>query len=262
MTPPTPRQAVYASDGELIGHMADEYTIRPANQAATIRVNATRFTALRTRARNATRNRDAIVAERDALQAQVTTLQTEIANLQGEVEAREAEKRAWEDQRSNLLGAIERAEEDATEVTVAITDNGLCPVCSEICREPYVVRECGHTFCASCLVNWLTVAYDKARGAGNVHIDPMVPPIHGEQMVGLSEEAIESIGELEDELEEYRAEFTCPYCRASIWRAPVKNFAIAEIIERARPAVHLEGELTRQRNEGLIRTYFNMSEDL
>ena len=42
-----------------------------------------------------------------------------------------------------------------TRLRQALADLTDCSVCLSTCVEPHALRACGHTFCATCLENWL-----------------------------------------------------------------------------------------------------------
>ncbi|KDR75361.1 hypothetical protein GALMADRAFT_140872 [Galerina marginata CBS 339.88] len=103
---------------------------------------------------------------------------------------------------------IDLTEEETRDTFYQIVETDLsilnemlsCPICKERLKRPMILTECGHAFCRNCILGWLNHCFQTRRGG---FPDPR-----------------SNITTLRI------ARFTCPTCRISIARKPVKDYTL------------------------------------
>ncbi|KAJ7057083.1 hypothetical protein C8F01DRAFT_1257014 [Mycena amicta] len=91
-------------------------------------------------------------------------------------------------------------------------DDGVsCEICSCKMWSPFILAECGHTFCQKDLQDWFQAALTRHQTA-YPHYNVNQAPMHG-YGYQLPQPA-----------------YTCPKCRASILSKPIQNFAVKHVV--------------------------------
>jgi len=78
----------------------------------------------------------------------------------------------------------------------ALDDAICCEVCTHTMWSPYILANCGHTFCQDCLTDWLNTTLGQHRQSGARGFPP----------------------------------YTCPSCRIPVRMPPVQNFSIKRVV--------------------------------
>ncbi|KAJ8518064.1 hypothetical protein ONZ45_g4842 [Pleurotus djamor] len=118
-----------------------------------------------------------------------------------------------------------------------LEDSVNCEICTGKMWKPYILPECGHSFCESCLQDWFTTSlarhaqthpgYDVNRPTAPIpaHMLMMHPQLH--QILAMYDQA------------NPQPEYTCPTCRVRVRTRPVEDFALKAIV---RTVAQAEGE--------------------
>ncbi|KAJ7164987.1 hypothetical protein C8R46DRAFT_301771 [Mycena filopes] len=100
-------------------------------------------------------------------------------------------------------------------VTADLEDQVTCEVCSCKMWSPFILPDCGHTFCQTDLENWFAAALKVHRNAYpyyNVNA-PAVLNIYGQMQQQFPLPA-----------------YSCPKCREKVRSKPIQNFALKSLV--------------------------------
>ncbi|KAI1783645.1 hypothetical protein LXA43DRAFT_1102274 [Ganoderma leucocontextum] len=116
-----------------------------------------------------------------------------------------------------------------------VAEKSDCPICLQKMWRPYILTQCGHTFCVSCLQEWFNTAYAE-------HIDEY-PEYNPQQLISAAVRARFARTDIPPGIkrnlnltvaslfyETRRPQFSCPSCREPVHAPPVENFALKDLI--------------------------------
>ncbi|KAF8441773.1 hypothetical protein L210DRAFT_896447 [Boletus edulis BED1] len=125
-------------------------------------------------------------------------------------------------------------------VFAGLEEHTLCEVCTLTMWCPYILPECGHSFCEKCLVDWFSTTQarhmtanpqlDDSRSAlaGQLHaFVQMVPNLHAYGLHGQQHVRAVLAG-----LRRHRPDYTCPSCRKEVLNKPVEGFRLKDLINQ------------------------------
>ncbi|KAF9461205.1 hypothetical protein BDZ94DRAFT_1264236 [Collybia nuda] len=89
----------------------------------------------------------------------------------GELEERMLKISRKEDQASLML--VQAAERESTAILSQLEEHFMCPLCYEVMAYPYTLNpgQCGHTFCAICILKWFFSRLHRACGGWHESVD-------------------------------------------------------------------------------------------
>jgi hypothetical protein len=118
-----------------------------------------------------------------------------------------------------------------------LEDSINCEICLHKMWTPYILPECGHIFCASCLKNWFsTILVQHTKEYPTFALNPPFPA----QLRNLATQVRNEPSlrtQLELQVAEYRATqdtpqptYTCPACREVVKNKPAEVFALKSVV--------------------------------
>ncbi|TEB21609.1 hypothetical protein FA13DRAFT_1716709 [Coprinellus micaceus] len=155
-----------------------------------------------------------------------------IAEILAEIRAAADARRRTEDE--------ERGRVALEQMVRLVKDNGTCGICGDYMRNPFLT-ECGHAYCSGCLRGWFeTQLRDNLSpyAAHNHH------SLHHRGMACQRiPTSIAQLDALKNALQEHGCRirsifrYSCPDCRATSSKIPVRDYALQELLEGARHAL-------------------------
>ncbi|KAJ6588440.1 hypothetical protein B0H19DRAFT_1099320 [Mycena capillaripes] len=94
-----------------------------------------------------------------------------------------------------------------------LEDQITCEVCSSKMWSPFILPDCGHTFCQQDLENWFATALNQHRKT-YPHYNANAPAVN---LYGIFQQAP-------------LPPYTCPKCREKVRSKPIQNFAVKNFV--------------------------------
>ncbi|KAL5528060.1 hypothetical protein ACEPAF_7196 [Sanghuangporus sanghuang] len=117
-----------------------------------------------------------------------------------------------------------------------------CEICTTMMCHPATIRECGHTFCESCLHDWFNSTYTRHAAAHPEFIaGPLIPPdYYANRHVPQIAHAIKKM------LAEWKVrvpqpKYTCPTCRSEVKSRPIEVYFVKEAVSKMAKLVKSKG---------------------
>ncbi|KAF5322491.1 hypothetical protein D9619_001364 [Psilocybe cf. subviscida] len=238
---PSPRRKtpfVPPPDEEIIEISSDEESspARPARMAPSVLAEHRRELS-RMRAEMAKAKKEKSKAE-----AELRTVQTNMRELLA------AKNKALDDTKNKLAEAQAAATALATAkahpsgsqaLDPSVLDEQLeCDICTRRLWTPYIIPDCGHTFCESCLIEWFGVAH-----AQFMQDHPVNPMQH--DLLYILDHVARTPGLLQSRniLDVLRSrlpptpKYTCPSCRGPVTSRPVEDYSLKQVVHKVAEAM-------------------------
>ncbi|KAK7024298.1 E3 ubiquitin ligase [Paramarasmius palmivorus] len=117
-----------------------------------------------------------------------------------------------------------------------IADTLQCGICMSMMKQPFVVPECGHSFCFPCLEQWFSEALNAHKQANprwdSDDRESFRLPSGLRRAVRSAKDASDILPLLLDQAPQQPA-YTCPGCRQQVRFRPVENFSLKTILRHA-----------------------------
>ncbi|KAJ6511353.1 hypothetical protein C8R47DRAFT_1296201 [Mycena vitilis] len=97
-----------------------------------------------------------------------------------------------------------------------LEDQITCEVCSSKMWSPFILPDCGHTFCQQDLVNWFDTALKQHRKV-YPHYNPSAP-------------AVNMYHPFQQQMQLPLPPYSCPKCREKVRSKPIQNFAVKNFV--------------------------------
>ncbi|TDL22633.1 hypothetical protein BD410DRAFT_788458 [Rickenella mellea] len=126
-----------------------------------------------------------------------------------------------------------------------------CEICTATMWAPYTLTECGHSFCASCLLDWFNTALAQHMQQHPNYVAEIVVPPHLLAMrhhPGVNEQIRQWVAIRRAAMPQ--PQYTCPSCRVQARAKPVEVYKLKEIV---RTVATLNGEGSPRR-QGRLNT--------
>jgi len=126
----------------------------------------------------------------------------EIENLRRRCDELEQERNTLQKENRHLSASLKQLKANTKQNTLDLStldDAVCCEVCTHTMWSPYLLANCGHTFCQGCLTDWFNTTLLHHRQSG-----PRAP-----------------------------LPYTCPSCRLPVRTPPVQNFSLKRIVSLA-----------------------------
>ncbi|KAL5484813.1 hypothetical protein ACEPAI_7455 [Sanghuangporus weigelae] len=114
-----------------------------------------------------------------------------------------------------------------------IDDLISCEICTTMMWHPATIRDCGHTFCESCLHDWFNSTYTRHAAAHPEFVaGPLIPPDYSaNRHVPQIAHAIKMM------LAEWKVrvpqpKYTCPTCRSEVKSKPIEVYFVKEAVDK------------------------------
>ncbi|KAF7292888.1 RING-type domain-containing protein [Mycena indigotica] len=115
-------------------------------------------------------------------------------------------------ERDNLR--LEQENKLLTQCSSELDDGVSCEICSCKMWSPFILAECGHTFCQKDLEDWFQAALTRHRATyPNYNVNQQHPYAH---IPGYA-------------IQMPQPTYTCPKCRTNITTKPIQNFAVKHL---------------------------------
>ncbi|KXN90144.1 hypothetical protein AN958_04634 [Leucoagaricus sp. SymC.cos] len=172
-----------------------------------------------------------------------------IADLRGQVKKLEQEKEKCRNERdlsvqealryhaqlkeANAKASEQKSTDGKLVLDPSALEDGLsCEICTGRMYTPYLLPDCGHTFCLSCLRDWFGTAHARFLQANpHWHQNTMNGYISRIQALLLPEYlAHPQLHFHLQQLQQPVPEYTCPTCRKRVYRRPVEVYALKSLV--------------------------------
>ncbi|KAF9453918.1 hypothetical protein P691DRAFT_657162 [Macrolepiota fuliginosa MF-IS2] len=142
-----------------------------------------------------------------------------------------------------------------------VEDGLSCEICTSRMYTPYLLPDCGHTFCFSCLKDWFGTTHARFLQA-NPHWSAGMVNLYVARIQGLLRPEYLNHPQIHNhllQLQQPQPEYTCPTCRKRVLRRPVEDYALKALVRNISAANEVEkrnippdGPLTERRHGHLI----------
>ncbi|SJK97740.1 uncharacterized protein ARMOST_00993 [Armillaria ostoyae] len=171
----------------------------------------------------------------------------------------EAEKRAACFEEALKISQMKAATPSRSRPTIdpsKLEDDINCEICTLKMWSPYLLPECGHTFCQSCLRDWFNTTLEQHRRQ-HPHYHPNQPimlPDFLREMMFYPQIAPQQLSALVKQITAASGGpvFSCPTCREPVKNRPVEIFAIKSLV-RTVAAAQGESSPRKEPPEGRSR---------
>ncbi|KAG2347870.1 hypothetical protein BDR05DRAFT_957489 [Suillus weaverae] len=132
------------------------------------------------------------------------------------------------------LAALE-AKEPSIDAT-KLDDTLSCDICAHLMYSPYLLLDCGHSYCEGCLKGWSNETLTKhirAHPAYDMHRKPVprdFPKILDTIGPYVSRLIQMQLQAMYNNSRQQQPEYTCPGCRKEVTGKPVVNFAVKDMV--------------------------------
>jgi len=126
----------------------------------------------------------------------------ETENLRRRCDELEQERDMLQKENRHLSATLNQLKANTKQNTLdmsALDDAVCCEVCTHTMWSPYLLTNCGHTFCQGCLTDWFNTILLHHRQTGGRGSSP----------------------------------YTCPSCRLAVRTPPVQNYSLKRIVRLA-----------------------------
>lgn len=172
----------------------------------------------------------------------------------------EAEKRAACFEEALKITQMKAATPSCSRPTIdpsKLEDDITCEICTLKMWSPYLLPECGHTFCQSCLRDWFNTTLEQHRRQ-HPHYHPNQPimlPDFLREMMFYPQIAPQQLSALVKQITAASGGpvFSCPTCREPVKNRPVEIFAIKSLV-RTVAAAQGESSPRKEPPEGRSRS--------
>ncbi|KAG0708280.1 hypothetical protein DFH29DRAFT_891731 [Suillus ampliporus] len=122
--------------------------------------------------------------------------------------------------------------QDATKLREMLS----CDICTHFMHSPYLLLDCGHSYCERCLKGWFDetlTKYIRAHPTYNMNRDPL-PPDFPKILQTLAPyiplQLRTQLHAMFNTFRQQQPEYTCPSCRKEVAGKPVVNYAIKNMV--------------------------------
>ncbi|KAJ3569624.1 hypothetical protein NP233_g4930 [Leucocoprinus birnbaumii] len=177
-----------------------------------------------------------------------------IADLRNQVKKLKQESERHQETSKNLMLELSRSRAELAKASEhpstdgklvldhsEIDDSLNCEICTRRMYTPYLLPDCGHTFCLSCLRDWFGTAHARFVQA-HPQQNQNVRDFYVQRITTLLRPEFIAHPQVADQLQQLQQptpEFTCPTCRKRAYRRPIEVYALKSLV-RAISAVDEE----------------------
>ncbi|KAF9021867.1 hypothetical protein BDZ89DRAFT_1042522 [Hymenopellis radicata] len=138
-----------------------------------------------------------------------------------------------DDENDTALHSLRIQIKKLKEATSKLEDDLNCEICSMKMWHPFVLPQCGHTFCKKCLRDWFST---KMAQHQTVHPDydaksPIPIPHPLQEAVDHGRIIPAQLTALLLQIDIRGPVFTCPTCREAIRTRPIESFALRRLVQ-------------------------------
>ncbi|KDQ27943.1 hypothetical protein PLEOSDRAFT_1083864 [Pleurotus ostreatus PC15] len=187
------------------------------------------------------------------LQSQIETLKESNTRMGKEIENYQSlldETMVEKDMLSNQVAELHLRQEPPS---ISINPSDLedqinCEICTMKMWRPYLLPECGHSFCESCIQDWFSTIlarHIQAHPEYNANNHRQNVPAHIRQMMPYAEyhpQVQQMLAQYN--LQNPQPEYNCPTCRVEVKSRPIEDFALKAIV---RVVAKAQGEVSPQK---------------
>lgn len=162
----------------------------------------------------------------------------EAANYRGDVIGRDFARMVEENKqlKASIVAKSTKAMLDVSQLEDSIS----CEICTMKMWSPYILPECGHVFCQSCLSDWFSTTLDQHLAIHpNYVLNPPVP--HHLRQLANQVRSNPNNPHLRPQLDALIVQhrtvslvqqpvYTCPVCREQVKNKPVEDFALKSVV--------------------------------
>jgi len=132
---------------------------------------------------------------------------------------------------------------DKKKVTLDISqieDHISCEICTCKLWRPFILPECGHTFCQSCLEDWFNstlaqykVTHPQYNTNANANNHALSIPGHIRELL----DRLSFPVQYQLQIQQPAPQYTCPICREQVKNKPIEDFALKSLVTTIAAAV-------------------------
>ncbi|KAH7888429.1 hypothetical protein F5I97DRAFT_1924976 [Phlebopus sp. FC_14] len=135
------------------------------------------------------------------------------------------------------LSALHKKPVLAEKHVCGLEDCISCEICTLKIWSPYMLPDCGHTFCQKCLVDWFSRTQTQYMNANPHHdinravlANQLRGPLHN---LGVfpNPQVQNQVQAILDNLRRMQPEYTCPSCRKEVVNRPVEDFRLKAVVK-------------------------------
>ncbi|KAF4567766.1 hypothetical protein EYR40_006773 [Pleurotus pulmonarius] len=187
------------------------------------------------------------------LQSQIETLKESNTRMGKEIEHTQSlldEAMVERDMLSNQVAELQlRQEPPSLSIKPSdLEDQVNCEICTMKMWRPYLLPDCGHSFCESCLQDWFSTIlarHMQAHPEYNANNHKRNVPAHIRQMLPYAQyhpQVQQMLAQYN--LQNPQPEYNCPTCRVEVKSRPIEDFALKAIV---RVVANAQGEVSPQK---------------
>ncbi|KAG2052408.1 hypothetical protein BDR06DRAFT_520224 [Suillus hirtellus] len=139
-------------------------------------------------------------------------------------------------QQEKLAALQAKGTSQSTIDTTELGDMLSCDICAHLMHSPYLLLDCGHTYCEGCLKGWFDETLTKhtrahpGYNANRRFVPRNLPQVLNAISPYISYPIQMSLQAMYNVSRQQQPEYTCPGCRTEITGKPVVNFAVKDMV--------------------------------